>query len=145
MDDTNTAAPTGVAPDISQYELEDVYTFTVKNARGDDNLKGLDGLPVMATVYSPGSDQGRKADLRANRQQQLRLYRGMRGESSPQDAVDQEADGIEKLVAYTRGFSPNFPFTPAQVIGNRKLIYVAKQLESAIGGFGNFSKGSSTS
>ena len=32
--------------DVSQYELQDTQVFTVKNARGDDDLIGADGKPV---------------------------------------------------------------------------------------------------
>lgn len=129
--------------DLSQYELEDVSTLTLKNARGDDDLKGTDGKPVTVEVYSPGSPQGVKAIHKSSRQSQMRMFRSMRGEFDPQDAVNADREQAEKLAAFTKSISDNFPVAPLAVYQNPKLCYIPRQVEEHIGKLGNFSKGSS--
>lgn len=129
--------------DVSQYELEDTATLTVKNARGDGDLIGEDGVsPVVIEVYSPGSPQGVKALHKSSRAAQMRMFRSMRGEFDSKDAENAEREQAEKLAAFTKAIN-NFPVAPLAVYTNPRLCYINRQVEEAIGKLGNFSKGSS--
>ncbi len=129
--------------DLSQYELEDFATFTPKNARGDDDLLGNDGKPVVFEIFSPGSPQGVKALHKSGRQAQMRMFRSMRGEFDPQDAVNADREAAEKLVAFTKSISANFPVAPMALYTNPRLCYINRQLEEFIGKTASFSKASS--
>jgi hypothetical protein len=131
--------------DLSKYELEDTAVLTLKNARGDDDLLGEDEKPVTVEVYSPGSPQGVKAIHKASRLAQLRTFRGLRNESSKQDAEDADREYAEKLAAFTKSISPNFPVAPLTLYSNARLVWIAKQVDEFIGKYANFSKGSSAS
>lgn len=131
--------------DVSQYELEDTATLTLKNARGDDELLGADGLAVVVEVYSPGSPQGVKALRKAGFHVQKRQWRMLREQLDPNDAVNAEKEYAEKLNDFTKSISANFPVQPLQLYSNPKLCYIAKQIEEFIAKYGNFSKGSSAS
>lgn len=131
--------------DVSQYELADTASLTVKNARGDDDLLGQDGNPVVIEIYSPGSPPGTKALHRSGRQAQLRTMRMLRGEVSEQDAQNAEREHAEKLAAFTAKVSENFPVPALQIFTNPRLVYIARQVEQFIDKYGNFSKGSSAS
>lgn len=126
--------------DVSKYELEDTGTLTLKNARGDDDLLGEDGLPVKVEIYSPGSSPGVKAMHKAGRSAQMRIFRSMRGDFDPKDAENADRESIEKLVGFTKGFSANWPISPAATYGNPKLCYINRQVEEFVGKLGNFSK-----
>lgn len=127
--------------DVSQYELEDTAVMTVKNARGDDDLI-VDGKPVTVEFYSPGSPQGVKALHKASRQAQLRLMRTMRNEMSQEDATNADREQAEKLAAFTKSISDNWPVAPLAVFSNPRLLYWNRQAEEFLGKLGNFSKGS---
>ena len=127
--------------DVSKYELEDTAVLSLKNARGDDDLIGEDGAsPVTIEVYSPGSPQGVKALHKSGRAAQLRIFRSMRGEFDPRDAENADREQVEKLVAFTKSISGNFPLSPHAVYGNPRLVYINRQVEEYIGKLGNFSK-----
>lgn len=131
--------------DVSQYESADTAILSFKNERGDDDLIGADGkTPVQARMYSPGSEQGRKALLKAGRLAQLRMFRTMRGEILEQDAIDAEREASEKLAAFTAEFI-NFPLSPKQVYSNPRLYWMHSQAEAFIAKPANFSKASSAS
>lgn len=127
--------------DVSAFELEDTGTLTLKNARGDDDLI-VDGQPVTVEIYSPGSPQGVKALHKSGRSAQLRVFRSMRGEFDPRDAENADREAAEKLVAFTKAFSANWPVSPAATFGNPRLVYINRQVEEFIAKLGNFSKGS---
>lgn len=129
--------------DLTQYELDDCATLRLKNARGDDDLKGNDGQPVTMEIYSPGSPAGVKALHKSGRQAQMRMFRSMRGEFDPQDAVNADREAAEKLAAFTKSVSPNFPVEPLAIYTNPRLPYINRQVEEFIGKFASFSKGSS--
>jgi hypothetical protein len=126
--------------DISQYELEDTATMTVKNARGDDDLIGEDGVnPVTIEVYSPGSPQGVKALHKSGRAAQMRVFKSMRGDFDSKDAENADREQVEKLCGFTKAIN-NWPLSPALTFGNPRLVYFNRQLEEFIGKLGNFSK-----
>ena len=125
--------------DVSQYELEDTGTLTLKNARGDDDLLA-DGSPVTVEIYSPGSPQGVKALHKSGRAAQLRIFRSMRGEFDPRDAENADREQVDKLVGFTKAFSANWPVSPAATFGNPRLVYINRQIDEYIGKLGNFSK-----
>lgn len=127
--------------DVSQYELDDTAVMTVKNARGDDDLV-VDGRPVTIEFYSPGSPQGVKALHKSSRQSQLRLMRTMRNEVSQDDAANADREQAEKLAAFTKSISDNWPQAPLAVFSNPRLCYWNRQAEEFLGKLGNFSKGS---
>jgi hypothetical protein len=129
--------------ELSAYELEDTRLFNVKNARGDDDLLGTDGKPVTIELYSPGSVQGVKALHKSARAAQMRMFRSMRGEFDPQDAANADREQAEKLAAFTKAISDNFPVAPLAVFSNPRLCYWNRQVEEAIAKLGNFSKGPS--
>jgi len=129
--------------DLSQYELQDTTTFTPKNARGDDELLGADGKPVVFEIYSPGSPEGVKALHKAGRQAQMRMFRSMRGDFDPNDAVNADREAAEKLAAFTKSISPNFPVTPLALYTNPRLLYINRQVEEVIAKTASFSKASS--
>lgn len=130
--------------DVSAIELADTASLTIKNARGDDDLI-VDGKPVVFEIYSPGSPQGVKALHKASRASQMRTWRMMRDQVDPADAVNAEREYAEKLAGFTASITPNLPLQPAQVYGNPRLCYIARQVEEFIGKLGNFTKGSSPS
>ena len=125
--------------DVSQYELEDTGTLTLKNARGDDDLLA-DGSPVTVEIYSPGSPQGVKALHKSGRAAQLRIFRSMRGEFDPRDAENADREQVDELAGVTRAFSANWPVRPAAACGNPRLVYINRQIDEYIGKLGNFSK-----
>lgn len=128
---------------LSQYELEDTSTLILKNARGDDDLIGADGVnPVTIEVYSPGSPQGVKALHKSGRAAQMRMFRSMRGEFDKDDAVNAERENVAKLAAFTKAIH-NWPVSPEDTYSNPRLCYINRQLEEFIGKLGNFTKGSS--
>lgn len=129
--------------DVSQFELEDTATMTVKDARGEDLI--VDGQPVLVEFYSPGSPQGVKALHKSARQGQLRLMRTMRNEIDPQDAVNADREQAEKLAAFTKSISANFPVAPLAIYSNPRLCYWNRQAEEYLGKLANFSKGSTAS
>lgn len=129
--------------DLSQYELQDTATFTPKNARGDDDLLGSDGKPVVFEIYSPGSPEGVKALHKSSRQAQMRMFRSMRGEFDPQDAVNADREAAEKLAGFTKSISPNFPVEKFALYSNARLVYIHRQVEEFIGKTASFSKASS--
>lgn len=126
--------------DVSQYELEDTAVMTVKNARGDDELLGTDGKPVTVEFYSPGSPQGVKALHKSSRAAQMRMFASMRGEFKSDDAANADREQAEKLAAFTKSISENFPMAPLAIFSNPKLCYWNKQAEEWIGKLGNFTK-----
>lgn len=131
--------------DLSQYELADTFVYTLKNARGDDDLTGTDGKPVTVEIYSPGSPQGVKALHKAARQAQMRLTRTLRGETNKEDAERADQEHAEKLAAFTKAFSSNFPVPALNVYANPRLVYISRQVSEQIDKLGNFCKGSSAS
>lgn len=122
--------------DVSQYELVDTATLTFKNKRGDDDLM-VDGKPVRAKVYSPGSSHGVKALHKAGKHAQMRMMRMMRNELDPKDAENADREHAEKLAAFTAEFE-NWPLTPIDTYSNPRLVYMAKQVEEFIAKYGNF-------
>jgi hypothetical protein len=143
MSNATPGAPS--APDLSQYQLQEVGICTLKNARGDDDLRGIDREPVTAEIFSPGSAQGRKADHKFNRPQQLRMFRMARGEVVSSDQVDSEREVKQRRIDVLKSFSPNFPFSPEQVFGDPLLYYIGAQIDAFYAKAGNFEKGSSPS
>jgi len=131
--------------DVSQYELEDTFVLTLKNARGDDDLLGSDGKPVTAELYSPGSPAGVKALHKSSRAAQARTWRMMREQPDPNDAVNAEKEHAQKLADFTKSISENFPVAPLQLYSNPRLLYINRQVEREIDKLGNFSKGPSAS
>lgn len=132
--------------DLSQYELSDTAIITLKNVRGDDDLKGNDGNPVTVEVYSPGSPEGVKATHKFSRKVALRRIRTEReGRLMDDEAEGAERDYVEKLIGFTKSFSANFPVKPADVYSNPRLAYIPKQVDEAISKYATFSKGSSGS
>jgi hypothetical protein len=127
--------------DVSQFEMEDTATLTVKNIKGDDDLL-VNGEPVTIEVYSPGSRQGVKAMQKAGRAAQFRLARTLRGDIDNKDAAKAEEERVEKLVGFTKSISGNFPVKPPDLYGNPKLGYITRQVEEFIGKDANFSRGS---
>jgi hypothetical protein len=128
-----------------QWELDDTSTFTLRNARGDDDLLGTDGKPVTANIYGPGSVQGRKAKFKFNRSRDLRSFRAMRGDYPPNDMENAERERSEKLTAITESLSSNSPYTAAQLFTNPKLCYLHDQFDEQFSKDGNFMKGPSAS
>lgn len=131
--------------DVSRYEIEDFTSVTILNAKGDDDLLGTDGKPVVFEVYSSGSKQGQKALFRAGRESTARLQRALRGKSSKTEAEDADREQVEKLVAFTKSISPNFPLSAEAVYSNPKLGYIRRQIERLIDDDANFAKSSTTS
>lgn len=129
--------------DLSQYELQDTTTFTPKAANGVDELLGNDGKPVVFEVYSPGSPEGVKALHKSGRQAQMRMFRSMRGEFDPQDAVNADRESAEKLAAFTKSISSNFPVAALAIYTNPRLLYLNRQVDEVIGKTASFSKASS--
>lgn len=143
MDEQSRAA----APDfdLSAYEIEEFTAITIKNARGDDDLRGHDKKPIVIEVWSSGSKPGQSALLHAGRQSQLRLQGMLRGKTSKTAAEDAEQEQVQKLVAFTKSISANFPVAPAAVYSNPKLAYIRRQVEETIGDDANFAKPSTPS
>lgn len=130
--------------DISQLELSDSATFTLKTARGDEDMI-LDGKPVTVEVFSPGSPEGVKVLHKFGRKAQIRQFRALRGDIKEQDADEADREYAEKLAGFTKGFSDNLPVTPLELYLNPRCVYIAKQVEAFVDKYGNFSKGPSAS
>lgn len=132
-----------MAFDLSKYEIADSAVMAVKNERGDELL--VDGEPVTIEFFSPGSKEGVRALRKAGRGAQMRLYRSMRGEIDPNDAIAAEQEHAQKLAEFTKKISDNFPIEPLALFSNPKLGYIAQQASEFIGKYGNFPSGSSPS
>lgn len=136
MDTPETIAPK--AFDLSAYELADTGTMTVKDKKGADELLGNDKKPVTIELYSPGSDEGVKAQRRFNFCQQMRTTRMLRGELDKKDAVEAERELAEKLAGFTKRISDNFPVSPLNLYLNPKLGYITRQVMEYLGKESNF-------
>jgi hypothetical protein len=145
MDGETATTGAAAAPDLSEYEIQDVSTLKLKNAKGDDDLLGSDKKPVFAEVYSSGSKAGVRALHKAGLASQMRTMRMLRGELDKRDAENADQERVDKLVGFTRGFTANFPFEPSTVYGNPKLGYIARQIEEHVSKDSNFAEGSSGS
>jgi hypothetical protein len=132
--------------DLSQLELSDTAMLTLKNARGDGDLIGADGInPAQIELFSPGSPEGVKALASAGRKSQLRMSRAMRGDTKDTDAREAERDNAEKLAAFTKTLINLGSVQPIQIYSNPRLCYITQQAEHFIAKYANFSKGSSAS
>lgn len=138
-------APAAPKFDLSKYEIADSAVFTFLNLAGNEDLLGEDGNPVTVELYSSGSKQGIRALHQAGQKSQLRLQGIMRGKTSKTAAQEAEAERVDKLVAFTKQISSNFPLSPHEIYSNPKLGWMTRQVEAWIGDDANFSKSSTES
>lgn len=126
--------------DVTQYELNEVSTLTVRNARDDADLLGTDGKPVCIELFGPGSDEYWFATHKMNNASTARMHAAMRGKAISNQAEMSDSDQIRRLVACTARISANFPVSAHEIYSNRKLSYIRTQVEQYIDGTANFSK-----
>lgn len=131
--------------DVSAYELEEVATLTVQNAKGDDDLIGADGKsPVTIVLYGSGSREAVKAMHKAGQQAQLRLQALIRGKVDKRAAEAADAEMVDKLTACTKEIN-NFPVPAAELYANQKLGYITRQVIKFLDDDSNFAKNSTAS
>lgn len=130
--------------DVSAYELEDVATLVVQNAKGNDVLL-YKGNPVTIELFGSGSRQAVKALHKAGQQAQIRLQQLLRGKTDPQAAETADREMVEKLVACTSKIN-NFPVKGGAtgLYTNPKLGYITKQVTAFLSDDANFAKPSTT-
>lgn len=126
--------------DLSQYELEDTAILNVLNAQGDDDLIGPDGNPVTIELYGPGSTQAVNVDRKNGQRAAARMQALVRGKVGKNEALDAEAEAVERLVALTKKIN-NFPIEPQDLYSNPKLSYISTQVQKFLADTSNFSKG----
>jgi hypothetical protein len=127
--------------DISQYELEETGILTVQNARGDDDLLGLDGKPVTIEFYGHGSKQAVAVSRKHAQRSAARMKDLVRGKINKNEAQLAEDEEVERLSALTKTISDNFPVAPEALYSNPKLAYIKLQAQSYLNDTANFSKG----
>jgi hypothetical protein len=125
--------------DLSGFELEDTCIQTFQNAAGTGDLMHK-GKPVQIELYGPGSDVVRKLELQEARATAKRMKAVLQGKTDPEE--DEKAN-VARLVRRTVRLI-NFPATPEQMFGNRKLVYMHRQVERWLNDEANFSKASTT-
>lgn len=128
--------------DLAQFELEDIATLTVQNARDDGDLL-VDGKPVTIRLYGSGSEHFAKAEHRAMNAATNRMQATLRGKQVKNYAELSQSDLAEKLVACTASIE-NFPIEPRALYTNNKLGYIRKQVVKFLDDDANFTKGSAT-
>jgi hypothetical protein len=125
--------------DITQYELKDTGSFTVKTPKGDDLL--VNGNPVVITMYGPGSKQFNKANHRFSASNQARLMAAMRDNPVKNAEEQAEKDLSEFLAAVTLSVE-NWPVPALETYLNPKLPYFKEQAKGFVEKTENFMPGS---
>jgi len=129
---------------VADYELNDTATLILRNARDDDDLRGIDGQPVTITIYGPGSEQQARAKHKMGNRATARAQAMFRGKQNGNQSEAAEEDQIEFLSAITHSISRNFPVDPRDLYRNLKLTYIRSQVERFNADNANFSKPSTT-
>lgn len=118
--------------DLSQFEMSESTTITIKNQKGDDDFV-VNGEPVRVEVWSSGSKEGQRALRKAGLAAAARQVRLYRGELNKNDADDAERERVVKLSGFTKSISRNFPFAPEQIYANPKMNWFTRQIEETVG------------
>jgi hypothetical protein len=136
--------------DILQHAVEETAVLHLKNA-ADQLLYDEKEQPVTVTVYGPGSKPYAKAQAARMNRYVERTRRKGRIELSADDQVRETA---EFLAACTVEFSPNFKYGDSTlegealfraVYGDKKIGFIAEQVNAHLTDWANFTKGSATS
>lgn len=141
--------------DITTIAVAATTTFQLRDAAGNllftaaaDNEAAQ---PVNVTVYGPGSAQYADATAKRNRRQLERLRKKGRVEITADETTKEVS---EFLAAITVSFD-NLSYPPAggatgyelfkAVYADRRLGFIADQVQEKIGDWENFTNGSATS
>ena len=127
--------------DISKYELNDSGTLTVQTAKGDEDLLGTDGKPVVIELYGHGSNQAVAVARKQGQRAAARVQQLVRGKVNKNEAAMAEEEEVERLTALTKSISANFPIAPAELYANPRLSYITNQVKAFLNDSANFSKG----
>lgn len=127
--------------DISKYELKDTGSLTVQNAKGDEDLLGPDGKPVVIELYGHGSNEAVRVARKHGQRAAERMKQLVRGKVNKNEAQIAEEEEVERLAALTKSISANFPIAPAELYANPKLSYITRQVQTYLNDSANFSKG----
>lgn len=132
--------------DLSQFDMADWATLKIRNQAGDDDFI-VNGEPVLVEVWSPGSKAGQAALHRAGLLQAARMRRVARagGKVNKTETEMAEQEQVDKLVGFTKSFSPNFAVDPEKVYSRPKMRWFTRQVEEYIDQDSNFPAASSKS
>jgi hypothetical protein len=131
--DSETSTATAAKPfSVTDYELADTATLTLKNKAGTDDLLGNDGQPVTVEVYSTGSDQGVKAQRKQSKRAQMRLTRTLRGELDNEGRRERRTRAGREACRLHRLDQRQFPVGAVAVYSNPKLGYISRQVAEFI-------------
>jgi hypothetical protein len=139
--------------DLETIFAEETSVLHLKDATGDllyvpGKKETDDKLPVTVTVYGPASAQFAKAQAKRSSKAMALLRQPAKTVRSPDDVAK---DAAEFLTAITHSFE-NISFkglTGAELFNavylERKLGFIADQVNEHVGEWENFSKGSAKS
>lgn len=132
---------------LANLEAAETGLLEVQNQTDTGPLLGNDGKPVTVELYGPGSEAYLRVEDEIDRDRQARMMKAAmkRGGASADSYVNQRGVLVKKLTATTKGFSANFPFTPAEVYGNPRLGWLTAQVARFGDDWANFPNPSVTS
>lgn len=124
--------------DLSAFETIDAAILTLEHPRGGD-LIGVDGKnPVTIEVYGPGTAEYVRAKHKLDINTQARTVAAFQNKSSRNAAEEAFNDEAAFLAAVTKSVN-NFPESdPGKIYSNRKLSYIADQVNRFLGKTENF-------
>ena len=98
--------------DIASLAVTDTSVLHLKGPDGEPLFSDATKTqPITVELYGPGSDQFAAAEKHINDRNIERMLKGKK--KAQISAESARADRLEKLVACTKAFSPNFRYGPA--------------------------------
>ena len=129
--------------DLSQFETAETSQLTLLTAKGDEMV--INGQPVIITLHGPGTKQQVSAQHKMQKAAKAAAVSAINGRA-PKNAEQEEFErDAQYLVAVTHSISDNFPVAPLDLYSNRKLGYIAKQVNRHMNDDANFMSGSAQS
>ena len=121
---------------LAQFETIDTAILTVENPKGGDLL--FNGQPVTIELFGPGTTEFVRAKHKLDTNTQARTVAAFQNKPSRHAAEEAFRDEAEFLAGVTKSIN-NFPLTNAlEVYSNRKLSYIADQVNRFLGKTENF-------
>ena len=140
-----------MAKDADLFEITSIAArdeFTVELLNADESpLSNAAGVRLSITVFGPGSKEYAAAQAARNARLMERMAK--RGAKTRLTAEEQEAEAALFLAACTKSFNgwayKSDPRAFEDCYRDRKLGFIADQVQRAIGDWANFSTSSVTS